>query len=183
MGALTVRCWLIALLLAAAPALAQTDTQAAEVQIKAAFLYKFGGFVEWPPEAFSGPQGVFVIGVIGAEALAEELGRVVAGRTIRDRPVIVKRLRHGEATGQLHMLFVGSAESSRLPEVLKAVAGQPVLLVTESENAVSRGSMINFVRTEDRIRFDIALPSAERGKLKVSAQLLTVARRVIQKPS
>lgn len=185
MGALTIRRWTIALLLAVAPALApaQTDTVDAEVRIKAAFLYKFGGFVEWPPEAFSSADRVFVIGVVGADALAEELERVVAGRTIRDLPVLVKRLRRGEAPGRLHMLFVGRAENSRLPEVLAAVLEQPVLVVTESENAISRGSMINFVRADERVRFDVALPSAERGKLKVSARLLTVARRVIQGPS
>jgi hypothetical protein len=176
MVALSPRAWLAALLLAL-PALtaAQADR---EVQVKAAFLYKFGDFVEWPAAAFAGPDGVFVIGVVGADGVAEELEKVVTGRTVQERAVVVRRLRRGEPLGRLHVLFVGQAEAARLPDLAAAAQGQPVLVVSESENATARGSMINFVSVEGRVRFDVALPSAERGNLKISARLLSVARRV-----
>lgn len=176
MVALSPRAWLAALLLAL-PALtaAQADR---EVQVKAAFLYKFGDFVEWPAAAFAGPDGVFVIGVVGADGVAEELEKVVTGRTVQERAVVVRRLRRGEPLGRLHVLFVGQAEAARLPDLAAAAQGQPVLVVSESENATARGSMINFVSDEGRVRFDVALPSAERGNLKISARLLSVARRV-----
>ena len=176
MVALSLRAWLAALLLAL-PALtaAQADR---EVQVKAAFLYKFGDFVEWPAAAFAGPDGVFVIGVVGADGVAEELEKVVTGRTVQERAVVVRRLRRGEPLGRLHVLFVGQSEAARLPELAAAAQGQPVLVVSDSENATTRGSMINFVSVEGRVRFDVALPSAERGNLKISARLLSVARRV-----
>jgi hypothetical protein len=176
MVALSLRAWLAALLLAL-PALAAAQADR-EVQVKAAFLYKFGDFVEWPAEAFAGPDGVFVIGVVGADGVAEELEKVVTGRTVQERAVVVRRLRRGEALGRLHVLFVGQSEAARLPELAAAAQGQPVLVVSESENATARGSMINFVSVEGRVRFDVALPSAERGNLKISARLLSVARRV-----
>jgi hypothetical protein len=176
MVALSLRAWLAALLLAL-PGLtaAQADR---ELQVKAAFLYKFGDFVEWPADAFAGPDGVFVIGVLGADGMADELEKVVTGRTVQERAVVVRRLRRGEALGRLHVLFVGQAEAARLPELASAAQGQPVLLVSDSDNATARGSMINFVSVEGRVRFDVALPSAERGKLKISARLLSVARKV-----
>jgi hypothetical protein len=178
MGALSGRLRrLLAALLLALPGLTAAQAER-ELQIKAAFLYKFGDFVEWPAEAFAGPDGAFVIGVVGAEAMADELEKVVTGRTVQERVVVVRRLKRGEPLSRLHVLFVGQAEAARLPELAAAAQGQPVLLVSDSENATTRGSMINFVSVDGKVRFDVALPGAERGRLKISARLLAVARRV-----
>jgi len=164
-------------MLIAVHALAQD--RAAEVQIKAAFLYKFGDFVQWPPAAFARPDAPFVIGVLGADEVAAVLDTLAADRTVQGRPIAVRRLRRGDSAAGVHVLFIGQAESTRLAEALAAVRGHPVLIVTETENALAAGSMINFVPEESRVRFDVALPSAERGQLKISARLLSVARRVV----
>jgi len=173
-----IRILVLAALLAAGPVAAQTD-RAAEIQIKAAFLYKFGGFVEWPAGAFARPDAAFMIGVIGADALAAELEQVVAGRTVQGRAVSVRKLRRGESLSGLHVLFVGQQEASRLAEILASAKSQPLLVVTEFDNALSQGSMINFVAVDDKVRFDVALPPAERGQLRISARLLAVARKVV----
>jgi hypothetical protein len=175
------RCVVLALALAlfAPPVLAQGGGGAAETGIKAAFLYKFGGFVEWPPRAFAQPGSPMVIGVMGADALAGELEQAVAGRSVQGRAVVVRRVRHGDPYAGLHVLFVGRAETGRLAEILEAAGGQSVLTVTDSEEGLARGSMINFVTVDDKVRFDIALPQAERGHLKISSRLLAVARKVI----
>ena len=178
MVALIRRMLLVAALLAAATALGQGE-RALEPQIKAAFLYKFGGFIEWPAAAFSRADSAFVIGVLGAEGAAAELERVVAARNIQGRSVAVHRLKRGESLAGLHLLFVGQSESGRLAEVLAAAKGQPLLVVTETEDALTRGSMINFITVDDKVRFDVALPQAERGQLRISARLLAVARKVI----
>jgi hypothetical protein len=162
----------------ALPAFGQADRNA-EAQIKAAFLYKFGGFVEWPARAFERADSAFTIGVLGADAVAAELEQVVTNRTVQGRPIAVRRLKRGQSLAGLHMLFVGSPESARIADLLGAAKGQPLLVVSESEDALSHGSMINFVAVEDKVRFDVALPSAERGQLKISARLLAVARKVI----
>ena len=153
--------------------------QPAELGIKAAYLYKFGGFVEWPDGAFAAPAAPLVIGMLGADALADELEQAVAGRRVRERPVAVRRLRPGERIEGVHVLFIGAAQDARLREITAAARGQAVLIVTESESATGRGSMINFVVADNRVRFDVALPAAEAGHLKISARLLSVARRVI----
>ena len=100
--------------------------------------------------------------------MADELDAVVADRTVHGRPVVVRRLRPASRLGGLHVLFVGRGESARLPDLLAAAQGQPLLIVTESDEAPARGSMINFVVVDDKVRFDVALRAAERGKLKIS---------------
>jgi hypothetical protein len=179
MVALMRRLCLLALAAIPAAAGAQTDNRAAEVQIKAAFLYKFGEFVQWPPASFARADAPFAIGVMGADDVAAALEQVVADRTVQGRPVVVRRVRRGEALGGLHVLFIGQADGARLAETLAAARGQPLLTVTESDNAIAHGSVINFVAEDQKVRFDIALPSAERGQLKISSRLLAVARKVV----
>jgi hypothetical protein len=178
MVALINRMLLVTALLVAATALAQGD-RTLEPQIKAAFLYKFGGFVEWPAAAFARAEASFSIGVLGAETVAAELERLVAGRTVQGRSIAVQKLKRGDSLTGLHLLFVGQSEAGRLAEIVGAAKGQPLLIVTETDNALARGSMINFITVDDKVRFDVALPEAERGQLRISARLLAVARKVI----
>ena len=173
-----MRCLLLALALPLAAA-AQVESRSSEAQIKAAFLYKFGEFVQWPPASFARADAPFAIGVMGAEEVAAALEQLVANRTVQGRPVLVRRVRAGESLARLHMLFIGPADAPRLAETLAAAKGQALLTVTESDNALAQGSMINFVAEDQRVRFDIAPGSAERGQLKISSRLLAVARRVI----
>jgi hypothetical protein len=158
---------------------AQLD-RASDVQIKAAYLYQFGGFVDWPPRSFTGPDTPFVIGVIGADAIARELEQVVATRTVRGRRVLVRRLLVGDPLDGLHMLFVGEGQTARLRGLLASAREAPLLVVTESEEGLAQGGMINFVAVGNRVRFDVDLPQAHRSELRISSRLLGVARRVVQ---
>lgn len=167
-----------ALLLWAAAAGAQTASPGSETEVKAAFLYKFGDFVQWPPEAFSGATGPFVVGIVGADAIAGALERLVAQRSVQGHPVTVRRLRRGDSLAGVHVLFA-RAEPAELRALLASAGGQPILAVTDSEGGLGAGSAINFVVEDERVRFDIALPAAERARLKISSRLLSVARRVI----
>jgi hypothetical protein len=165
-------------LLAGATAFGQGE-RASETQVKAAFLYKFGSFIEWPVRAFDKAESAFVIGVVGADAVAAELQPLVSGRTVQGRPINVQKLKRGDSVAGLHLLFVGQAEAGRLAEILNSAKGQPLLVVTDTEDALARGSMINFITVDDKVRFDVALPQAERGQLRISSRLLAVARKVI----
>jgi hypothetical protein len=167
----------------ASPRPVQADAQADEYRVKAAFLYKFGSYIEWPRGSFASADSPVTIGVMGAEALAEELAQIVAGRNVNGRPVRVRRLRPGDPIAGLHVLFVGRADGGRLAEILAAARGQALLTVTESEDGLELGSMINFVVVEDKVRFDIAPPPSESSNLKISARLLGVARKVVSKSS
>lgn len=161
---------------ATAASAADGSPQSLEQQVKAAFLFKFSGYVEWPQSAFAEPGSPLVIGVTGDEALAVELGRTVANRTMNGRSVSVRKLRADEDFSGVHMLFVGRSQLERLGELV--THPRPILTVTDVARGLEQGSIINFVTVGNRVRFEVALDSARRSALKIGAPLLSVAMRV-----
>jgi hypothetical protein len=160
------------------PARAADSADALEHRVKAAFLYKFAGYVDWPAAAFAGADMPITFGVIGSEPLAAELAAVVAGRTINNRNLAVRRLKAGESLAGVHILFVGTAESSRLGQLARSAQPHAVLTVSESDGALDQGSMINFIVSDRRVRFEVALDSAEKSGIRLSSRLLAVAQQV-----
>ncbi len=157
------------------PVSAQPDGRL-EADIKAAFLYHFGAYVDWPPGTFGGAGDPLVIGVTDAEVL-EPLVEIVRTRTIRNRPLSVKRIRSIDDLSRVHMLYVSDkTDPDSAAAYLRSVRGQPVLTVTDS--AYTGNAVLTFVIDQDRVRFDVSLPLAESSDLRVSARLLSVARRV-----
>lgn len=151
--------------------------EALERQVKAAYLYKFAGYVEWPDGALPRPDSPVVIGVAHDSALADQLEQMVAGRTASGHPLQVRRLRRGDSLAGVHMLFAGSPSG----DLLAAARGHPVLTVTDSSDAFALGSMINFLVADDRLRFEVALKPAAQAHLRISARMLTAATRVLQR--
>ena len=164
--------------LAGVPAHADGGGVALERSVKAAFLYKFLMFTEFPASAFADPAAPLVIGVVGADDMARELGRLVAGRTVNRRPVLVRTLRDNDATDGLHLLFVGGSDAGRLARVARPAQGAPLLVVTEADNGLQHGSVINFRIVAERVRFDVSLDAADKNNIKLSSRLLTVANHV-----
>lgn len=151
-----------------------------ERKVKAAFLYKFLGYTEFPASAFGDVAAPVVIGVAGADDLAAELTRIVSGRTVQGRPIAVRVLRDGDAAPPVHLLFVGGSDSARMRALLKTALPGPMLLVSEAENGLQMGSVINFKIVDQRVRFDVSLEAAERNSVKLSSRLLTVASQVLK---
>jgi hypothetical protein len=149
-----------------------------ERQIKAAYLFKFGSYVEWPERAFANANSPLQIGIIGADAFADEMAQLTAGRTINGRPVTVRKLRREDSISGLNILFIGGANGARIADILAATKGQPMLTVTEFDEALSLGSMINFVIVGGKVRFEAAPKAASSGHLSISARLLAAAYKV-----
>lgn len=174
------RALILALAIALVPWVAAADPSSAPQQrIKAAFLSKFGGYVEWPSGSFAGPGSPLVIGVADADAIADELEEATADASLGERAIRVRRLRPGEAAGDCcQIVFVGAgATPERAQQVLASVEGRAVLTVTDAPVAPA-GSAINFVPVNDHIRFDISREAVESHRLKLRSQLLRVARQV-----
>jgi len=150
-----------------------------EYQVKAAFLYNFTKFIEWPPERFADATSPIVIGVLGRNPLGDELEKIVRGRRVNGRAILVKFLPTADDISSVHLLFVPAGEETRLPATAWPQAA--VVVVGESEACTALGGMIGFTRDADKIRFSINLESAEGRGLKISAQLLKLATAVRRK--
>ncbi|HUP29105.1 MAG TPA: YfiR family protein [Usitatibacter sp.] len=154
--------------------------QASEAAVKAAFLYKFPGYIEWPAESFPTTETPFVIGVVGADEVAVELEKLVPGRAIGARRIAIRRLREGDSPRGVHILFIGRLDAAATRTLVRtAHAHLGTLTVTESERGLEMGAAINFVAYEDRVAFEVSLDNAERTGLRISSRMLAVARRVV----
>jgi len=157
---------------------ADDEATALERRVKAAYLYKFAGYVEWPAGTFANPEAPLTIAVVGDPSLASELSRITARRTSSGHSVKVLQPKPFEPLEGVHMMFVGAAESARLAAIIRGAESRPILVVTESERALEQGSMINFMLSDGRVRFEVDLTSVERSGLMLSSRLLAVARSV-----
>ena len=157
---------------------ASAAAPASEYEVKAAFLCKFGAFVQWPPEAFDvGTQ--FVIAVAGDDDVKEEVSKAAVGLQVEGRPILVRVLRRGDPIAGVHVLFVARSAERYLREWLAAARHLPVLTVTESDQGLSLGSSVNFVVVDNKVRFDVAPPPPDPPTIKVDSRLLGVARKVV----
>ncbi|HEX3531342.1 MAG TPA: YfiR family protein [Thermoanaerobaculia bacterium] len=152
-------------------------TQSGERDLKAAFLYNFAKFVEWPQAAFPEPTTPVTLCVLGDDAVGASLEMVVKGEKLNDRRLVVRLLRDPQATQGCHVLFVGP-EKGRLPEILAPLRGTGVLTVGGAADFLDRGGMIRLFLEQNRVRFDINLDAAEQSHLKLSSKLLRLARAV-----
>ena len=157
---------------------AQAQVAYDEGRVKAAFLVRFGQFIDWPAEAFKASEGAFVIGVIGSPPVLEGLQQISGNRAAPGRSVSAYALKNASDLPNLHVLFVGVSEKERMAHHVASVAGRPVLVVGEWDEAIAQGASINFMLIERRVRFEIALDAAQKAGLVVSSRLLSVAARV-----
>jgi len=151
--------------------------EALEASVKAAYLYKFLSYVDWPARAFASAEAPQVIGVIGSDEVLAELQRLVTGRILHGRPLVATRIAPGDSVELLHVLYIG--RGARTAAAMRSVHGRPVLTITDSPSGLGEGSVLNFVMAQGRIRFEASLPAAERAGLRLSARLLAVAERVL----
>ena len=144
-------------------------------QIKAAFLFNFAKFVEWPPESFAAPTSPIVIGVLGQNPFHGDLERTAPGKTVDERPLVIKEFRSPAEATNCHILFISTSEKERLPQILKTLAGTRVLTVGEMNGFTESGGMINFVLEGTKTRFQINNSVASSAGLKISSKLLHLA--------
>jgi len=178
-----------------APLLADTEPSR-EYQIKAAFLYNFIKFVDWPKEAMPDGNEPITIGVIGKDPFGNAF-EPVKDKDVREKKVVVKRFksiadlkklgesgkdeldRQIEAVKKCQLLFVCSSEKEHLKDIVNAVKHRPVLTVGDTEEFLQSGGIISFVMEDQKVRFEVNLTAAEHAKLKIRSQLLRLAKRVI----
>lgn len=154
--------------------LAEQRTATAEDDIKAAFLYNFTKFVEWP----AGTADAFRLCTVAEPGFNKALERTVVGETVNGLPIVHVSPSTPDAARSCDILFLGRLENDRADRWIAAVRSAPVLVVGESPGVANRGAHINFVVDDNRVQFDVNAEAARRAGLTISSKLLRVARQV-----
>jgi hypothetical protein len=154
---------------------------ATEYAVKAAYLFNFARFVEWPAE--TAHKDTLVIGILGADPFGKALEQTISGKSITGRKLSSRHLGAQDPLDGVDILFVCASETPHLPQLLKRLDDAPVLTVSDVDDFAGRGGMVGFVIKDDTVRFDVNLDRVLQSRLRMSSQLVKVARRVIAAPS
>ena len=152
-----------------------------ELQVKAAFLYNFAKFVEWPSDTRSaGSSGSLAFCVFGDEPLFTALTQSLVGKTINGRALVAVQADGPQRAQRCDIAFIGIAEKKRMDEVLEAFAGTGVLSISDLDQFARHGGMIELTRKADKIRFAVNIDAVNRDGVRISSKLLQLAEVVHQ---
>jgi hypothetical protein len=177
--------WLAVVLVTASglpPRVKAESNGTSEYDVKAAFLFHFAQFVEWPKEAFKNADSPLTYCTIGEDAFRGALDESVKGKRIGNRELRVRHLKEREQIDGCQVLFIALTQKSRQGEELASASGRPVLTVGETDHFARDGGVIGFFLEEKKMRFEINLNAAEQAQLKISAKLLSLAKTVLGSP-
>ncbi len=147
-----------------------------EDSVKAAFLYRFTDYVEWPAPALQSAQ--FTIAVLDDPGVAADLEHILTGRQVKGRTAQVKLIHHAKEAADAQVVFVGAGDADAHRRLIATLSGHPALIVTDENHGLEEGSTVNFMLIDHKLRFEISLTAAARSGLKISSELLSVAARV-----
>ena len=156
------------------PPLARSTDQtlASEYEVKAAFIYHFTRYLQWPqPEAW----GSFEIAILGDSAIVPPLQAIAAKRTVQQRPIAIRPIADIDALGQPHILFLARPAAPRLSRVLEKTRGRPILTIAEEEGLAARGIAMNFVLRGESVKFEVNEAVLRRSVIQPGSQLLKLA--------
>ena len=185
-GAIVALAGLLSLVLAAAPtagAFAATQSGLTrEYDLKAAFLFNFSQFVEWPGDSLPDPHAPFVIGVLGEDPFGASLDEIVANEKVHERKIVVRRFRRVDEATHCQILFISRSETPRLNDIVGSLDSRSVLTVGDAEGFANRGGRVSFGVARNRLRVTINPAAARAAKLTISSKLLRQATRVNPEP-
>jgi len=167
---------LVACTLTAAPATIAAQTSQ-EYALKAAFLYKFVEFVEWPADALPDSSSTINICVLGEDPLGPNL-ESIRDKIVRGGKLTIRRMTQPERGASCNVLFISSSERERVGEVVSSLGTSSVLTVGDMDSFAERGGIINLVNERNHVRFEINVHAAEHARLKIGSRLLNLARLI-----
>lgn len=169
------RVLLVLILLLAGLRPLSTHAAGSEYELKAAFLFYFTKFVEWPATAFADSNSPLILGVIGRDPFGSALD-ALDGKTVKNRTLKVKRLTSAETLQECHVLFISPSESDRAAEIAKALGSASVLTIGDGlPNLRQQGVMINLLLAENKVKLEINIDTVHRAKISISSQVLQMA--------
>lgn len=157
------------------PPVGGRDGRVPEHQLKAAFLFNFAKYVDWPTEAFPEATTPIRFGILGENPFEGALQRIIEAKTIGNRPLTLTRSRRIDELESCHLLYISRSEEERVDSLLNGLQGQPVLTVSDIDRFARSGGMIELFLQENRIAFKINRTPVEESNLKMSSRLLNLA--------
>jgi len=148
-----------------------------EYEIKAAYLYNFINYIEWPENAFPATGGTITIGIVGQSPFGAAL-EVLNGKQVKGRTVALKQITDTKDLDQCQIVFINSSEKDHLPGLLEKLKDSPALTVSEIDGFAQQGGVINFISEHNKVRFEINPDAAHRLGLNISSELLKLAKVV-----
>jgi hypothetical protein len=155
------------------------QTTAKEYRIKAAFLFNFAHYVEWPPDTFKDANSPLTYCTIGDDPFDGVLDESLNAKSVGTHPLRVQHLKPPENFQGCQIVFIGANEKKRTTAILETLKQSPVLVVGESNHFIQQGGTVGFLSEENTVRFEVNLDAAQRARLNISATLLSVAKTVI----
>ncbi len=152
--------------------------QSPEYKVKAAYLFNFLQFVDWPTNAFASETSPLIIGVLGEDPFGKILDETMQGEVVKNRKLQVRRFKNYGEIRECHILFISGSELSNLKPILASLKGRSILTVSDTENFVRNGGMIRFVSEKNKIRFRINLSASKEAHVFISSKLLQLAEIV-----
>jgi len=172
--------WLPCLIFLSFPIFGICETSVGEYSLKAAFIYNFSKFVEWPESAFRGRRD-FCIASLGRTPLDRELA-ALNGKVVQGRSIVFRKVSSPEDAAQCQVLIISRSELSKLEGILDTLRDLPVLTIAESDDFCKKGGMLSLEKENGKIVFDVNFRETQRAKLKPNSQLLKLARRIYGRP-
>jgi hypothetical protein len=154
----------------------RADDPSQEYKVKAAFIYNFARFIEWPASAFSSSDAPFVIGVVGTDPFDGALDQAVAGKKVGSRAVVVKHFKSADDITSCQILFLATNDEDAQAKILQKVRNEKVLTIGESDTFTTNGGCLRLFLDDSRMRFEINTDATDEAKLKISSKLLRLAK-------
>lgn len=149
--------------------------RATEYQVKAVFLYNFAQFVDWPEQAFSGPESPLVIGILGNDPFGSYLDETVANENVKGHPLKIKRFQNLNEIDTCHILFINPPPPAKFDIITKTLNGRNILTVSDVNNFVRQGGMVRLFTEDNKIKLRVNLDVIKGEKFIVSSKLLRMA--------
>jgi hypothetical protein len=155
------------------------DRTLTEDEVKAAYVYYFAKFVDWPTATFPSPNAPITIGIVGDEEFGNLLGKIVKDKTIQEHPIQVRLLKWPVDLRSFQMVFVGSSEQKLFHPISESLKDRPVLTITESEDSSQTKGIMNLFVEGGKVQFEVNIAEAEKARLRISSKLLRLARGTV----
>jgi len=150
-----------------------------EYRVKAAFVYNFPNFIEWPARNFKSAQGPLIICALGKSPLSDALAEVVQQKPAEGRPIVIRVIEDAVEASECHIIFIRASERKRSRSILDVTSGRGILTVGEMDSFLAEGGVINFKIDNEKIRIQVNLRAADQQQLRISSKLLGLSQIVV----